>query len=439
MTLDNPLATESLTYELLDYISGQLVRLFDRAVEGNEWIPMCIAILSRMMAKLKVILKDPVNYAHNSIDKGSELRTSAEFDAVNSYKRQVSGDSSFKTFARRRAFIVDDITPTVRYYNTMFKLRLHMSKIFDTIIEGIAGPENQDNLASGMSYELNNIACENPDQPLWSIFKNRRNEILVTSEETMLRICSAGWLLARRDLNYLAQAERTPSGQRLGTVEWEGGVIESSNRDDGSDSVNSVPVTKSSNPHSQTTCARTGSFDIIDASELVMVHVLLAISSMFVVRDVHRILVHMAVYAEQDRHPVAKENERFDMRFSIIIGSREDLQPAEGEDWTPLSDFKLPRKYFQENQVESIALSPERAAGDLLGRLRQFYHHPHHESDDLEKGLGKPLVKDEDEVASLVASYKYWNKTVMWRWTLNDNCVAVPCKRYVLTLMSIWE
>ncbi|KAK8026426.1 hypothetical protein PG991_003482 [Apiospora marii] len=386
--------------ELLDYISAQCIRLFNRSVRGGQWISMCTAIMTRMIAKLKIILQDPATYARQAIDRGNELRTSAEIGAIDTYRRQINVDNSFRTSYRQRAFLVNDVTPIVRYYNTMFKMRLHITRIFDTILEGITGEESEAGTEFEASYELTNIVCENADQPLWSVCSDRREVIMVTSEEVMLRVCYAGWSIARHDLRIIAENASTTTSQ-----------------------------------------PSRSSLDIGDASELVMVHVLAAISSLFVANNVQRMLIHMARYAEQGHHPTAWDCGRFDMKLSLIVGT--PIRPSDDKsDWAPLSDFRLPRKYFQNGFPDQWPGWKDKRVG-VLRKIHASFRSRQRKSNmnDIEMGImhqSQSLPKDDDEVAKLVKQYKHWNKVEMSRWILNSNSITVPCPRYVLSLITIW-
>ena len=404
--------------DMLDHISCQVLRLFSWSVEGEEWEHSCVALLARMIAKLKLIGRDPKQWAVQSIQKGKSLETFVEISAQNYFKRNVHSDQTFTTqispTKHRRALIVDDVTPTVRYFKSMFKLRSFLTSIFEAVLGGIYGSgasafEAQQDLPS---YEINNTVFANYEQPLWSTFNNRERRTVVTSEETILRICSAGWRLALRDMPSLPSPPMGQTSQDFATVDWQGDAGNGSNT--GRDS---------------------GHFNIHCAADYVSIHVLVALSSVFVARPLRAMIALSAAYAEQDKFPALYRYERFQMKFSVLTGKIGDKYTNSDKDYTPLSEVRLPSLGKQPDSHESTV---QASKASLFGSLRHraISHAPKSNlSSDLEAGSEADTAEDTSD--RLWSQYSKW-RAVMDTWEVDPGCIMIPCKRYVLTIMATW-
>ena len=404
--------------DMLDHISCQILRLCSWSVEGEEWEQSCVALLARMIAKLKLIGRDPTKWAAQSIHKGKSLEAFVEINAQNYFNRNVHSDQTFTTqisvSKHRRALVVDDVTPTVRYFKSMFKLRSFMTSIFQAVLDGICGSEASDfevqkNLPS---YEINNIVFANYEQPLWSTFNNRARRTVVTSEETILRICSAGWRLALRDMSSLPSPPTGQSGQDIATVDWQGNAGNGSQT--GRDS---------------------GRFNIRCAADYVSIHVLVALSSVFVARPLRAMLALSAAYAEQDKFPVLYKYERFEMKFSVLTGEIPDESTHSDKDYTPLSEVRLPGLGKQPDSHESSVQASRDSVFRSLRRRANSHAPKSSLFPDLEAGI--EAGKAEDTSDRLWSQYSKW-RAIMDKWEVDPGCIMIPCKRYVLTIMTTW-
>ena len=404
--------------DMLDHISCQVLRLFSWSVESKEWEQSCVALMARMIAKLKLIGRDPKQWAVQSIQKGKSLESSVEISAQNYFSKNVHSDQTFTTQTSRskyrRALIVDDVTPTVRYFKSMFKLRSFLTSIFQAVLGGICGSGASDFEAQKdlPSYEINNVVFANYEQPLWATFNNRAKRTVVTSEETILRICSAGWRLALRDMPSLPSPPPGQSGQDIATVDWQGDAGNGSN-----------------------TRRDSGHFNIHCAADYVSVHVLVALSSVFVARPLRAMLALSAIYAEQDKFPVLYKYERFEMKFSVLTGKIGDESTQSHKDYIPLSGVRLPALGKQPASHES---SVQASRGPILRSLRHLAtsHAPESDSSsDLEAGRAADTPEDTSD--RLWSQYSQW-RAVMDTWEVDPGCIMIPCKGYVLTIMAAW-
>lgn len=403
--------------DMLDHISAQVLRLLSWAVEGDEWEHSSVALLARMISKLKLIGKDPNQWAVQSIKKGKSLEACVGIRAQDFYNKNVRSDSTFTTLSQtslRRALVVDEITPTVRYFKAMFKLRGLLTSVFRAILGGICGPERSDFEAqkNEPSYEINNIVFANPEQPLWSTFNNRQKQTAVTSDETILRFCSAGWRLALRDMSTIPENQSSHFGSGMATVDWQGDSVCTTN-----------------------TGRRSGRFEIHSAADYVSVHVLVALSSVFVARPLREMLMLSAAYAEQDKYPRMYPSDRFEMKFSIVAGNNGDEYSASDRDYSPLSDFSLPAREEKPDPPETLPKAYKSSIFRFWKPRESSCATRSYTKSDPEAVIEPQTTRD--SASPLSNQYSKWRAT-MDKWDYDTGCIIIPCKQYVLTILAAW-
>ena len=402
---------------LLDYLSNQVIRLLISSVQGTDWQHLCVALLARMIAKLKLLGKDPQGSAVNSIRRGKSLEASVGISAQDYYHKNVQNDKTFTIetcrHRRRWAHIVDEITPTVRYFRMMFSLRSWMTSVLKAILDGICGPEKISALTRNnpSSYEINNIVFANYEQSLWSTFNDRQKRTVVTAEESILRFCSAGWYLALGDLRSLLSKPFNKADPILASIDWQG-----------------------DSNHRAGTGGESGKFDVRCAADFVTVHVLVALSGVFVARPLRAMLRLCAAFAMEDEPLGLYPYERFEMKLSLVVGQKDEDMRSSGQDCTPLSEFRLPEKKENSDPPESLTRgSKSTGFRSLLSYIRPSP--TANGSLDLEAGQKSGIA--ENKSSRLWGEYEKW-RAVMNAWEVDTGCITIPCKVYVLTIMSLW-
>ncbi|KAL6714397.1 hypothetical protein ACLMJK_007820 [Lecanora helva] len=403
--------------KLLDHFSSQVLRLMVWSVDGDEWRYSSVALLARMIAKLKCIGRNPKEWARQSIKKGKSLEVHVGIRAQDDFHRNVKSDSTFTTMASeyslRRAFVVDDMTPTLPYYRAMFRQRSYMTSIFRAILGGICGSDNCEIKAEAetATYETNNIVIANDNQQLWSTCNNRQRHITISADERLLRFCSYGWRLALNDMAYLSKSDPHQEGRGIVTCDWQGDTI-----------------CKDSTERSS------GRFEVFCAASYVSIHVLHALSSIFTAKYLRGMLM-VAAYAYQDSHPVMYPTERFEMKFSIMAGDIGDWSSYPEKDYSLLSDFNLPER---EGKQTPPAPSDRASRNSIFRSLARYTNSSSVSLDknpDLETGAGSATARDSSN--DLTKDYDKWRST-MNTWKTDTGLIIVPCKTYALTLIGIW-
>lgn len=424
---------------LLDYITVLIGHFLTTSVSGDAWTHRCLGVLVRMTTKLKLVGRDPVGYARESIENGQTFVSGLKYEAQTPGKKETSKlealsvDKWYNDLSdpvESFVDIVDETVPTEIYYMEQFRMRLGLGRILKMLLRAITRVKEASD-ESPFSFEMNTIVCARADDsPLLLISSDRHRYISVSSEQTQIRICYAGCQLLLWNLESLASTpsrlrsstETTASGVIGGTIDWIWSEVDTEN----GSSDNSQPEDHRNPAH----------VDITTPEAYVSVLLSLVMSSSAIATHTARMISLIQVCLGTEKGIKVYIPPRFDALFTFKTSSHEENARP---DIVALSCFRDIRS--QSSASESTAVDGSSEKQSLLKRasnaLTLSQSRPlSKRSNDLE--TGPDVVLDQLPTLGVQKSeeiYRYHQST-METWNMSQKAVTVPCKRFVISTVS---
>ncbi|KAL0259283.1 hypothetical protein SLS55_005019 [Diplodia seriata] len=437
---------EPVYMALLDYCTALLSKYLLSTVKGDAWTHRCLAVLSRMTAKLKLIGKDPATFAQQSIQCGRDLLSELEYRS-----EDPNGKDSSKVEAilvdkwygysdkpePAPIDIIDDISPTMTYYLDLYKMRVHLVGLIRRMLDPLSSVRKVTD-AEPFSFEINTIIhAATEDSPLLLISNDRHSNLSISSETIQLRFCHTACdiLLANveelkaRDSPQLLRSDDETLGSHTSTIDWTFTDFEEGDETHPSDSD------ASSLTHARPTHLRVNKPEDYISVLLSLVLTSSAVSS----QTTSLVSLVQRCLGTEKRIKVYSSN-RFSGIFTFKSSFSDEESPQLEEDVMALSKFRdiachSVGMYVSEGAILSKKAHPWRRYLSGIIPRSPSNSSP---SDDGESGFSAGTGNDQNCGVHPADRAYAEHRHVLNNWRIDEKSVTVPCNGFVLSALAFF-